>query len=179
MVYKLNTLTPTLYPFAGVYCGLPFKLTWGNLVPWMLWGSGSLHCFARRDGAGTPFKRSVMLMAKQTWEVLGLWSICQKYSVEWVSIVFWEVKCTVIGIKQKGSVTVLASIRGNSSWQVEWRSKKKKKKCQKTKEINALFTLPETLCSTDPAAMIFFFMSPHSSNCEHRLFINMSPLRYK
>lgn len=133
MVYKLNTLTPTLYPFAGVYCGLPFKLTWGNLVPWMLWGSGSLHCFARRDGAGTPFKRSVMLMAKQTWEVLGLWSICQKYSVEWVSIVFWEVKCTVIGIKQKGSVTVLASIRGNSSWQVEWRSKKKKKKVSEDK----------------------------------------------
>lgn len=85
-----------------------------------------------------------------------MWSICQKYSVECVSTVSWEVKCTVMGIKQKGSesqswLQLEGILHGRLS-----EDQNKKKKCQKTK-INALFTLPETLCSTDLAGMIFFF----------------------
>lgn len=58
--------------------------------------------FARTDGAGTLLSR---LSSDSGWGVLGKWGVCQKYGVERVGVLFWEMESALIGLKQEGSQT--------------------------------------------------------------------------
>lgn len=96
MLYKLNVLGPTIYPAVfsqdAIHCC-------DNLVPWVQERQVPVF-FARTDGAGTLLSQ---LSSDAGWEALGRWGGCQKYGLERVGMLFWEVKSALIVLKQVGS----------------------------------------------------------------------------